>query len=138
MRDFETVDTAHMACGACWHKHVPRCERTRIRLEIKEITLCCEHHAVLGFVIDLYLRMVGAHVALTARRGQSCQLNRTGVAGVALSATPDGSIVIRLSDGVTLLAPGRNRRVPFRYCEWIRWTLCTTGLELFAEGDLLR
>ena len=137
VRDLESVDAAHMAGGAGGHKHIARRECARIGIELEQVALGGEHHAVLGLVVDLHLRVVWAHVALAAGSGQSRKSDRTGVARMAFGATADGAVVIWLADGVALLAAGGDGGVSFGQRERVGRTLGASGLELLAEGDLL-
>jgi hypothetical protein len=67
----EAVDAAHVAGRAGRNKHVPRGKSARIRIEVEHISLRREHNAVLGLVVDLHLRVVRPHMALTAGAGKA-------------------------------------------------------------------
>ncbi len=138
VRDLQAVDAAHVARRAGGHEHVARCKRARIGVELQQISLRREHDPVLRLVVDLDLRVIGAHVALAACAWQARELNGTRVPGVALRTRPNRSVVVGLADGVALLATGRGCRMPFRKHQRIRRTLRAARLELLAEGDLLR
>ena len=56
---------------------------------------------------------------------------------VAFRAAADGSIFIRLADGVALFAATIDRYMPFRHCECIWLALCTARLKLLTECNLL-
>ena len=64
MSYFEPVDAAHVAGSAGGNKHVARGKRAGIGIQMQKIALRREHDAMLGFVVDLDLRMVWPHVAL--------------------------------------------------------------------------
>src|SRR3954454_17889184 len=82
MRDANAVDSVHMASGARGNKHVTCCQLLRFNFQGQHMLLCLEHNAVLGFLIDFDLRMVGAHVTLSTSARTACNRDGTGVAGV--------------------------------------------------------
>src|SRR6185369_17235367 len=43
VRDLESIDAAQVARSAGWHKHVPRRQLSRIRIEVQQISLRREH-----------------------------------------------------------------------------------------------
>ena len=109
----QAVDAAHVTGGAGGHEHIAGTEGLGIGIELEQALLRGEHNAVLGFVVDLDLRVVGAHVALSAGGGETGESDGTGVAGVAGGAVADGAIFIGLADGVALLAAGGHGRTAF-------------------------
>ena len=60
------------------------------------------------------------------------------MAGMALGASPNRSVVIGFADCVALLAARSCCRMSFRKNEGVRWPLGASRLELLAEGDLFR
>jgi hypothetical protein len=56
---------------------------------------------------------------------------------VAFGATADRAVIVGFTDRVTLLAAGGDCGMAFGQSEWVGRTLGASGLELFAEGDLL-
>jgi len=138
MRHFEPIDAAHVTGGAGWHEHIASRQCAGIGVQAQKVPLGGKHDAVLRLVVDLQLRVVGAHMALAACGGQSGKGDRTGVARVALGATANGAIVVRLADGMALLATGGYGGMTFKQCERIRRTIDSAGLVGFAEGNLLR
>lgn len=60
------------------------------------------------------------------------------MAGVTFGAGADGAVVIWFSNGVALLASGRDGWMPFGDDQRIWRALGCTGLKLLAEGDLFR
>ena len=80
------------------------------RVEVQQIFLRCEHDAVLRFLVDFDLRMVGPHVALAAGGGQPGDARRKGVPRVAGGAGADGAVGVGLADAVALSQPLGNRR----------------------------
>ena len=77
-------------------------------------------------------------MTLAASGGKTRQGNRAGVAGMALRASPNRSIIIGLADGMALLATRSRGRVSFREHQRIWWPFSAARLELFAEGNLFR
>ena len=96
-----------------------------------------EHDAVLRFVVDLELRVVGAHVALAAGRRQAGDLDGRGVPRVAGGAGADRAVGVRLADAVALDAAADDGRRAFQGDQRIRRPLAGAGMELLREVDLL-
>src|SRR5262249_60285742 len=61
-----------------------------------------EHDAVLRFVVDFELRVVGAHVTLATRGRQAGDLDGRSVPGVTGGAVADRPVRVRLADPVAL------------------------------------
>ena len=70
-----------MTGGAGGNKHVACRQSFRRRVEIEQPLLRLEHDPVLGFVVNLDLRMVWAHVALGASARQAGDADRSRCAG---------------------------------------------------------
>src|SRR5215469_1424957 len=100
--------------------------------------LCLKHHAMLGLLIDLNLRVVRTHMALCARRGEPSQRNGTGVTRMTCRARADCAVIVGLPDRVALLTAARHRRSTFCSDERMRRTFRSSGLVLLREGNLLR
>ena len=77
-------------------------------------------------------------MALAAGGGQAGESNRAAVARVAFGATANRAVVVRLANGVALFATRSDCWMPLRNRKWVGWTLRSPGLELLAEGNLLR
>lgn len=75
-------------------------------------------------------------MTLAACGGEARQSHRAGVAGMALCASPNGSIIIRLADGVALLATRSGGRVPFRKHQRIRRPPGAAWLKLLTKRNL--
>src|SRR5690349_18586181 len=82
---------------------VGRRQRLRVGLQVHRRSLAVEEHAVLRLVVDLDLRVVRAHVALSAGLRRAGQLHRAGVAGVAGGARADRAVGVGPADVVALL-----------------------------------
>ena len=71
-----------------------------------------KQNAVLGFSVDLYLRVVGTHMTLATGLRLPRQRNRCGMTRMARRTRSDRTILIRLADGMTSVAPRRKGRRP--------------------------
>jgi hypothetical protein len=138
VRDLEPIDAGHVAGGTGGDEHIARSEGSRRRGEVEQIALRGEHDAVLRLIVDLHLRVVGAHVALAAGGGQAGQLDGAGVARVARGAGADGAVVVGLADGMALLAAADHGRSAFGDDEGMRRPLRSARLKLLRERNLLR
>src|SRR5262245_41680814 len=136
VRDLLAVQSAHVAGGAGGDEHVPRGELLRVGAEFQVAPLRREHDAVFRLVVDFELRVVGAHVALAARRRQAGDLDRRRVPRVACGAVADRPVRVRLADPVALDAPGDDRRRAFQGDQRIRGALAGPGVLLLREIDL--
>src|SRR5262249_10331112 len=97
------------------------------------VFLGCEHDPMLGFVVNLELRVIGAHVALPACRRQASDLDGRRVASVTGGAGADRPVGVRFADPVTLDAAADNRGGPFQCDEGIGGSLAGAGMELLRE-----
>jgi hypothetical protein len=110
----------------------------RVGFQIEMLVLRVEQHSVLRLVIDLDLRMIGPHVALTAGLGHAGQRNGRRVAGIANCAGADRAVVVWLTDFVTFKAALGNRRRALLCDERVGRTLNGGGMEFLGGRDLFR
>jgi hypothetical protein len=105
-------------------------------VQIQQAFLSLEHYAVLGFLVNFDLRMVGAHVALAASGWQARDPDRSRVPRMARDAVSDGTVGIRLTNAVTLLAAAGHGRCAFQLRKRMRRPARPAGLEGFREFHL--
>src|SRR5262249_23472834 len=96
------IEPAHVTGGAGGNKHFARRELLRGDAKFELPSLGREHDAVLRFVVDFELRVVGAHVTLATRGRQAGDLDGRSVPGVAGGAVADRPVRVRLADPVAL------------------------------------
>ena len=93
----------------------------------------CEHDAVLRLVVDLELRVVGAHVALAARRRQAGDLDGRRVPGVAGGARADRPVRRSACRRVALDAAAADGRRALQADQRVRRPLARAGVVLLAR-----
>src|SRR5262249_44405365 len=133
--DFQTIQAAHVAGGAGRDGHLPGGQLAGGGVEVQEVLLGGEHDAVLGLVVDLQLRVVGAHVALPARRRQPGDGHRRGVPGVAGGAVAHGAVVVGPADRVALDAAAGDGRRPLQFDERVGRPLAGALVVLLGKGE---
>ena len=88
-----------MAGGAGRHEHLPRGQLAGADGQVELPLLGLEQDAVLGFLVNLDLRVVGPHVTLAAGPRQAGDLDGGRVPRVAGGAGADGAVLpVRLAD----------------------------------------
>jgi hypothetical protein len=101
-------------------------------------SLGVEKNTMFRLVVDLDLRVIGTHVALTACLGQTRERDRCGMSRVTIRACADRTVCIRTPYRVAGDATSRLRDRTFESSDRVRRTIDCTGMELFGERDLLR
>ena len=137
MGNAHTVDAAHVTGGTGRDEHVSGGEGFWWGVQIQQALLCLKHHAVLGFVVNLDLRMVRAHMTLRTSAGQAGDSDRTGVPCMASGAVADGTVAVGLADAVALVATASHRGRSLRLHKRVRWPAASSRLICFRKIHLL-
>src|SRR5579862_494816 len=82
--------------------------------------------------------MIGAHMALRASAGQTGNMNRARVAGVAGSAIPDCPVCVGFPDAMALLATARYCRSALHLHKRMRRSAGPSWLIRFRKAYLVR
>src|SRR5215469_6858886 len=127
-----------MAGSASWNKHVAGGQRLGRRVQIQQVLLRLEHYSMLGFFIDLNLRMVRSHVALCASAWQAGDSSRSAVPTVAGRARTYGAVAVRFADTVALFTAAGHGRRAFQLSNRVWWSASSARLKLFRDVDLFR
>ena len=136
--DAHAIDAAHVTSRAGGHEHVARGEGFWRRIEIEQVLLRLKHYAMLRFLVDFDLRMVGTHVALRAGAGQAGNANRTGVARMAGRAVANCAVGVWFAHAVALLAAAGHRRCALRLHKGMWRAPSASRLVGFRKIHLLR
>src|SRR6185437_1613393 len=116
----DTVDAAHMACGARWHKHVASGEGFRRRIQVQQTLLRLEHDPVLRLLIDLYLRVIRPHVALRTGARKPGNAHGSRVSCVTRGATANRAVGVGPSNAVALFASAGHGRTTLELDKRVR------------------
>src|SRR5262249_11206620 len=81
--------------------------------------------------------MIWTEMALTARRRQPRDRDRTRVPRMTRRARADRAVGVRLADAVAVCAAARHRRWSLELYERMRRPSCVAGLKALGEVDLL-